>query len=177
MLPRPTPPTTCMTVCAMASVGLNPGPVRVAVVLSTGTHTCDAAAGEAACSCSTPLPTPCHLKDSGSTLRPHRLTEGLVMVVSTLQKAQHSLVQTRRAQAVHQSTALYKNARPPTSVGVFRCTVPLRVPRRSTAVHAYNTGLAFLVKSRAPVAPWGFSDLGASAGAHQLADRHSLRCS
>lgn len=84
-----------------------------------------------------------------------------MVTVSTLKKAQCSLLQTRDAQVVQRGKTLHKNPGPPKSAGVLQMHVStLWLFHNSTAVHAHNRTLASLVKSRAPVAPWGFLSLG-----------------
>lgn len=84
-----------------------------------------------------------------------------MVTVSTLKKPQCSLLQTRDAQVVQRGKTLHKNPGPPKSAGVLQMHVStLWLFHNSTSVHAHNRTLASLVKSRAPVAPWGFLSLG-----------------
>lgn len=84
-----------------------------------------------------------------------------MVTVSTLKKAQCSLLQTRDAQVVQRGKTLHKNPGPPKSAGMLQMHVStLWLFHNSTSVHAHNRTLASLVKSRAPVAPWGFLSLG-----------------
>lgn len=84
-----------------------------------------------------------------------------MVTVSTLKKAQCSLLQTRDTQVVQRGKTLHKNPGPPKSAGVLQMHVStLWLFHNSTSVHAHNRTLASLVKSRAPVAPWGFLSLG-----------------